>query len=500
MPKFTTTNILPERLTTDALVLFLFEDSKDDSAYTSIDKKLGGRISSLIKKKSYKASKSSIRTIDTLGRLKSDSVILVGLGKKKEFTAEILRRASAKMAKSAALCKVVQSIGFSIDSLIEKETDVLELAGAIADGIILSQYSFTHYKKKPADKEKDKKKITTVTISAKNKETDIKKGIAIAEKVAKGVFIARDLQNHPGNIATPTYIASQAVKFCRKAGIRCKVLGRKEIERLKMGSFLAVAKGSIQEPKFLVMEYKKGAKNGKPTVLVGKGLTFDTGGISIKPSAGMEGMKFDMSGGAAVIGTMIATANLKLKKNVIGLVPLTENMPGGRACKPGDIIKASDGQTIEVLNTDAEGRLILADALVYAQKYNPAKVIDLATLTGAIMVSLGSYATGLFTNDQKLADSVLDSGERTGERCWQFPLWEEYEKLIDSKIADMQNIGGRYGGSITAAAFLKKFTKYPWVHLDIAGTADNATPTAPYNSVGGTGIGVRLLTDFLRKK
>jgi leucyl aminopeptidase len=267
-----------------------------------------------------------------------------------------------------------------------------------------------------------------------------------------------------------------------------------------MGSLLAVAKGSAQPPKFIVMEYMKGKKSEKPVVLVGKGLTFDSGGISLKPAHNMEEMKFDMSGGAAVIGAMYAAGMLKLKKNIVGLVPAAENMPGGRAVKPGDIVRSMSGKTIEILNTDAEGRLILADALSYAKKYKPAAVVDLATLTGACMVALGSHATGLFGNDEKLIEALREAGERTGERCWPMPLWDEYKEQIKSKVADLKNIGGRWGGAITAAAFLEKFTDYPWVHLDIAGTAFGSKALLPYVQAGGTGLGVRQLIDFLRHR
>jgi leucyl aminopeptidase len=482
-----------EKISADAIAVFIFEGDKDDSRYRAIDKKLGGRISSLLKKKKFSGKKLESRQVDSFGKLPAETVVVVGLGKKNGFSSEVLRQAAAKAA-SAAVSTGAETVALSIEGLSDIPVD--ELAQAAAEGVILSQYRFTQYRKKgnSAKKRLDKGIFSQLKDAAK-----VRKAVLTAENICRGVELARDLQNHPGNVATPSWIARQARINLQKVGVRCRVLGKREILKLKMGSFWSVAKGSAQEPKFLIMEYMKGPKTQKPVVLVGKGVTFDTGGISIKPSAGMDQMKFDMSGGAAVIGAFYTAGLLKLKKNMAGLVPLTENMPGGKANKPGDIVKASDGQTIEVLNTDAEGRLILADALVYAKKYKPSKVIDLATLTGAMMVALGRHATGLFSNDQKLAESVLESGSRTGERCWQFPLWEEYEELIKSKVADMQNIGGRWGGSITAAAFLKRFTDYPWVHLDIAGTADNEKPITPYNAPGGTGIGVRLLVDFLRR-
>ncbi|MDH5542063.1 MAG: leucyl aminopeptidase [Nitrospinota bacterium] len=489
--------ITSEKAVTEAVAILVYEDDKEGASYRELDKKLGGKIASLIKQKKFVPKKMAVRSIDSMGKIKPDSVILVGLGKKEAFSEEILRRASAKAASAAAGVRA-KSLTIAIDPFITTQFKAEELAQAMAEGLILSTYSFAKYGKKEEDVD-DESKLNLAVIAQRKDTAKGKRGVAVAQNVCYGVYLARDLQNHAGNIATPTFIANAAKKECAKAGVRCKVLGKREIEKLKMGSFLAVAKGSAQEPKFLIMEHMKGPKSEKPFVLVGKGLTFDSGGISLKPSANMEDMKFDMSGGAAVIGTMVATGLLKTRKNIVGLVPLTENMPGGRANKPGDVITASDGQTIEVLNTDAEGRLILADALVYAKRYKPAKVVDLATLTGAIVISLGHQATGLFGNDQKLIDKIIASGEKTGERCWQFPMWEEYEEMIKSKIANVKNVGERGAGSITAAAFLKKFTDYPWAHLDIAGTADNAKPTAPYNTPGGTGIGIRLLLDLINK-
>ena len=488
-----------ERLKTEALALFLFEDAKKEKVRDSIDKKLSGRISALIRKKRYIPKKFSTRSIDTLGKLKSETILLVGLGKKSDLTVDIMRRAAAKAAST------LRSLGISNFSLTvegvgkaSKLSDAL-LAQAAAEGIILSLYRFTEYRKK-APNDNSNTDIAYAVLSQKKSQAKVKAAVSDAQKICKSVFLARDLQNHPGNRATPAFLAEQARKACRKAGVRCRILNRRDMERLKMGALLAVAQGSAQPPKFIIMEHMKGKKNEKPVVFVGKGLTFDTGGISIKPSHGMEEMKFDMSGGAAVIGAMCAIGALKLKKNVVGLVPATENMPGGRAIKPGDIVRAMSGTTIEILNTDAEGRLILADALAYAKKYKPEVVIDLATLTGSIMVAFGSHATGLFGNDEKLIDALKEAGERTGERCWPMPLWDEYKEQIKSKVADLKNIGGRYGGSITAAAFLESFTDYPWAHLDIAGTAFGSRPQSPYVPAGGAGVGVRQLIDFLQNR
>ncbi len=475
----------------DATVIFLFEG---DKAPKDVDGKLGGRISAIIKKKSFVPKKLAVRRVDTLGKLPADSILLVGLGSKDDFSGEVMRRASAKAAL-AARESGAESLALSISGLASKKNPADELAQCAAEGILLSLYKFDEYKKKPEENGGD---LRSVIFACGGDKVDVEGGVDTAEKLCKGVALARNLGNQPANTATPTYIANTALKECRKVGVKCRILEKKDVERLGMGSFLAVAKGSAEPPKFIVMEYFNGAKREKPIVLVGKGLTFDTGGISIKPSANMEDMKFDMSGGGAVIGAMTAAASLKLRKNLVGLVPCTENMPGGRATKPGDVARSITGLTVEIINTDAEGRLILADALGYAQRYKPRAVVDLATLTGACMVALGVHASGLMGNDQKLVDAVLEAGEKTGERCWQLPLWEDYDDQIKSQVADVKNVGDRYGGAITAAAFLKKFTDYPWAHIDIAGTAYGAKPRTPYMTSGSAGIGVRLLIRFIR--
>ncbi len=479
-----------ERIPAGAAILFLYEG---DAAPKSVDARLGGRVAALLKGKKYKAKKGSVRAIDTLGKLPAETVLLAGLGKKDECTLETIRRAAASAAR-AAKGAGAETVALSLDGLA-KEFPPDEAAQAAAEGILLSQYTFTPYRKKD-DNGGDG--LKSILFAAGKDGAKIKAGLNAAEIICGAVYFARDLGNHPGNVATPTFLANAAMRASRKAGVKCRVYGRRELEKMKMGSFLAVAKGSAEEPKFIVMEYMKGPKTQKPMVFVGKGLTFDTGGISIKPSGSMEDMKFDMSGGGAVIATMAAVGQLKLKMNVVGLVPCTENMPGGRAVKPGDIVRSASGINIEIINTDAEGRLILADALDYAKRYKPRAVVDLATLTGACMVALGSCATGLFGTDDKLVTVLKSAGEKTGERCWELPLWEEYDDQIKSSVADVKNVGDRYGGAITAARFLKKFTDYPWAHLDIAGTAYAAKPSNPYQTGGSNGLGPRHLIEFLK--
>ncbi|MBI5637851.1 MAG: leucyl aminopeptidase [Nitrospinae bacterium] len=479
-----------ERIRAGAAILFMFEG---DAAPKAVDARLGGRIAALLKGKKFTAKKGSVRAIDTLGKLPADTILLAGLGKKDECTLETVRRAAASAARAAKTAGA-ETLALSLEGLA-MEFPADDAAQAAAEGILLSQYTFTAYRKKD---DNGGAGLKTAFFAPGKEGAKIKAGLGAAEITCRAVYLARDLGNHPGNVATPSFLANAAARACRKAGVKCRVYGRRELEKMKMGSFLAVAKGSAEEPKFIVMEHMKGPKNQKPVVLVGKGLTFDTGGISIKPSGSMEDMKFDMSGGGAVIATMAAVGHLKLKMNIAGLVPCTENMPGGRAVKPGDIARSASGITIEIINTDAEGRLILADALDYAKRYKPRAVVDLATLTGACMVALGSCASGLFGTDEKLVAALKAAGEKTGERCWELPLWEEYDDQIKSTVADVKNVGDRYGGAITAARFLKKFTDYPWAHLDIAGTAYTAKPAAPYQTGGSNGLGPRHLIEFLK--
>ena len=317
----------------------------------------------------------------------------------------------------------------------------------------------------------------------------LKRGVAMGE----GVSYARELANRPANHCTPTHLALEARQLAKTWGLKAQVLERKDAEKLGMGAFLAVAQGSEQPPKFLVLEYQGGGAKAAPVVLVGKGITFDTGGISLKPAAEMDEMKFDMGGAASVLGTFRAIAQLKPNINLVGLIPACENMPSGRAVKPGDVVKSMSGQTIEILNTDAEGRLILCDALTYAQRFKPAAVIDIATLTGACVIALGHHRSGMYSTDEALAGELTRSGEQTADLCWRMPLDDEYDEALKSNFADVANVGGRPGGSITAAMFLKRFaSKYPWAHLDIAGTAWKSGAAK-----GGTGRPVPLLTQFL---
>jgi leucyl aminopeptidase len=317
--------------------------------------------------------------------------------------------------------------------------------------------------------------------------------LARGAAIGQGVTLARECANRPGNHCTPTFLAEEARRLGKSHGLKVQVLERKELEKLGMGSFLAVARGSAEPPKFIVAQWQGASKKQAPIVLVGKGVTFDTGGISLKPAAEMDEMKFDMGGAASVLGTLRALAQLKAKVNVVGLIAATENMPGGRAVKPGDVVTSLSGQTIEILNTDAEGRLILCDALTYAERFKPAAVIDIATLTGACVIALGHQRSGLFSPDDALAEELQRAGDTALDPCWRMPVDEEYDEALKSSFADMANVGPRAGGAITAAMFLKRFAgKYPWAHLDIAGTAWKSGAAK-----GGTGRPVPLLTHFI---
>lgn len=486
----------PLEIKGDCIALGCYEKEVLDLTNKAIDKKLNNTIKGLIKEKVFEGKLNQTSLIFSLGKLKVNQVILIGLGKKKEINLDKLRQASGtvtKLAKGQGIKKLISNL---IDIKIKNQTSV-DISQAVAEGAILSLYKFDHYKSEKDNNENQLNELILLTANEKN-IANYKSGFNVAMKISTAVYLARDLINHPGNTATPTFLANQAKIMAKKNNIKCKILSKSDIEKLGMGALLGVARGSHQPPKFIILEYGGTKKDKAPIVIVGKGLTFDSGGISIKPSQGMEEMKTDMSGGAGAIGAIMAAAALRLPVNLVALVPATENMPGGSAIKPGDILKTMSGKTIEVLNTDAEGRLILADALSYAERYKPKAVIDMATLTGACIIALGSHASGIMGNDEKLIEAIRKAGDITGERVWPLPLWEEYDELIKSDIADVKNIGGRGAGTITAAGLLKKFaSKYPWAHLDIAGTAWTDKPK-PYITKGAVGVGVRLVVQYLR--
>ena len=441
----------------------------------------------------YKGKKDE--TLLVYGSGKAQRVLLVSVGKAAEITRSAVRRAAAIAAKRA------RSLGTTTFSLaVTKEARgslaAAELAQVLIEGTAQGGWQFTELKKQPEDPKPDLESVELV-IDAADK-TAAEAGRRIGDAIAAGYLFTRNLQMQPGNVCTPTYLAEEARKLAAAHGFKATILDKAQIKKEGMGALLAVAQGSAEEPRFIVLEYAGGS--GAPVVLIGKGVTFDSGGISIKPASNMEDIKFDKSGATAVLGTFDVLGRLKPKINVVGLIPATENLPSGTAIKPGDVVKSHLGKTIEIINTDAEGRLILCDALSYARRFKPVAAIDAATLTGAVVIALGHHAIGMLGNDEGLLAEVRDAGERAGERCWPLPLWEEYRDLLKSDVADLKNSGGRSAGTIAGAWFLREFVdSFPWVHLDIAGTAYLEGESASH-AKGPTGIGVRLFTEFLLKR
>ena len=454
----------------------------------SIDKQLNGFISKVIKNKEFCGKKSE----SLLLRTELTNVLLLGVGDIDEINLDILQDVSANASVTAKTLKCKTYV-FNFDYSNVSESDI----EAIVRGADLGLYDFNTYK---SEKKSFRPALMKITINNKLVPS-LNKIIKRGEIISNAIILSRDLSNLPSNDCTPTYLAQRVKKISSGRPIKTTVFTTQKLKQLGFGGLLGVAQGSKQPPCFIIMEYSGGKRREKPIVFVGKTITFDTGGISIKPSASMHEMKHDKSGGATVIGIMQAVADLKLPINVVGLIPATENMPGGSAYKPGDILTFYNKKTAEILNTDAEGRVILADALSYAQTYKPKMIIDFATLTGACIVALGNVASGMIGNDKKIMNLLMKSAEHTGEKVWELPLWDEYKKLIRSDVADIKNIGGRGAGTITAAAFLSHFVgEYPWVHLDIAGTAwtQEGTPKKSYIKKGATGVGVLLSIDFLK--
>ena len=478
----------PDQAACPLLVVGCYEEGLSETM-AQIDQHLDRFLLKLFERGELTGKLGKTKIIYTLGKLSAESLLCVGLGNKNALTPERLRQAAGSViqaARGAGLTRITSALlpaGSDTDALI-----------ATAEGMHLANYSFSRYKQK-GEREKEVEEVVLLVASDAEKDK-AQHLLGQSRIICEAALYARDLVSQPANVATPSYLAEEAQELADSFGIACRILDREQMENLGMDALLAVAKGSQQPPKFIILEHMP-QPGIPPIVLVGKGVTFDSGGISLKPREGMEKMKNDMAGAAAVMATLRATAALKLPVNVVGLVPAVENLPGGNAYKPGDLITSYSGQTIEIVNTDAEGRLVLCDALHYAQQYHPSATIDIATLTGACVVALGTGATGMMGNDQNLKDALLKAGEATGERVWELPLWEEYGELMKSDIADMKNAGGPNAGAISAAWFLQQFVgRMPWVHLDIAGTAWEEK-SRPYIPKGATGVGVRLLMSYL---
>ena len=476
----------------DAVVVGLFEGVEQPGGATAAaDRILNGAISSLISRGEAKGKFEEISIVHTLGKLPATMVALVGLGKREDFDADKIRRVSGQFCRALRKlnCHRIATVLHGTDiGGIESETS----AEAIAQGAVLGLYTFTKYRKPEYEEVKE------IQIVAREKEKipTLDAVVGKGRLIAEATNLARDMGNEPANYMTPSQMAEIAEEMAGRYGLECKVFDREDMDRMGMGALLGVAKGSSQPPKLITLAYKGDEACEKALGFLGKGVTFDSGGISIKPSEGMSEMKDDMAGAAAVIAALAAIAQLKPRINVTAIVPATENLPSGTALKPGDVLKAMNGKTIEVISTDAEGRLILADALSYAVQQHLSPLIDMATLTGACRIALGLFYSGIFGNDQHWTARVLRAAATTGERMWRMPMPEEYREQIRSDIADVKNTGDRFGGAITAALFLAEFVdKTPWVHADIAGPSLSNRESG-YTVKGATGAGVRTLVQL----
>ena len=484
----------PAKQRSACVVIGVFEPRKLTAAGELIDSASKGYIGDIIRRGDMEGKAGRTLLLHNVPGVLADRVLLVGLGREKDFKEREYRAAIHSAVTMLNETGAFDATLYLTEAPVKKRDTIWRVrqAALVAQDAV---YRFDAMKSKKDDVRRPLRKLT-LAVERRTELGDGETAMSEGEAMARGMALAKDLGNLPGNICTPSYLAQCAQDLAREAGFDCKVLERADCEALKMGSFLSVADGSRQPPKFIVMEYHGGEKDEKPIVLIGKGITFDTGGISLKPGEGMDEMKFDMCGAASVFGTFKAIAALKLPLNVVGLVPATENMPGGAATKPGDIVTTMSGQTVEILNTDAEGRLILNDALTYAERYEPDCVVDIATLTGACVIALGHVATGLFSNTDSLARELAHAGDDAHDRAWHMPLWDDYQEQLKSNFADMANIGGRPAGSVTAACFLSRFAKkFEWAHLDIAGTAWKSGAAK-----GATGRPVPLLTHFLLQR
>jgi leucyl aminopeptidase len=481
----------PEKQRSACLIVGVFEGRKLSPAARKIDQLSGGVLTGLLRRGDLGGKAGQTLVLHNVANTLCERLLLVGCGKERE-----MHEATYRDAVAAAIKAVGDTGAFEATLwLTELEIKGRDIAWKIRHAVEATHealYRFDQLKSSKSEKRTHLRKLV-LPVPKRGDRGAGEAAVLHGQAISAGVHLARDLGNLPGNICTPTYLAQQAQELEKNYPLRTLILDQADMEKLGMGALLSVARGSRQPPKLIVMEYQGGKKDEAPVVLVGKGLTFDAGGISIKPAAAMDEMKFDMCGGASVLGTLKAAAELKLPINVVGIVPSSENLPDGNANKPGDVVTSMSGQTIEILNTDAEGRLILCDALTYAERYSPAVVVDVATLTGACVVALGHHASGLMGNNEALVRDLLSAGKYAHDRAWQLPLWDEYQKQLDTNFADMANVGGRDGGALTAACFLARYTKkFKWAHLDIAGTAWTTG-----KSKGATGRPVPMLTTFL---
>ncbi len=481
----------PGTVKTGCVILGVFERRKLSDAASHFDRTTRGLLTQLLKEGEMDGKAGQTLLVHHPRGAKCERALLVGCGKARDFDAGAYRKAVA----SATLAVNNSGAGDAISFLAELDASGCDSYQKIRAQVEISQgvtYLPDELKSKKSRPARPLRRLG-INVAVEDQET-AQQALADGEAIAAGVELARTLGNLPGNICTPGYLAEQARELGKSSKqLKVSVMDAAGMKKLGMGALLSVAKGSDEPAKLITLEYSGGVPGDQPVVLVGKGVTFDSGGISIKPSPAMDEMKFDMCGAASVLGTLKACVAMELPLNVVGVIPATENLPGGRASKPGDIVTSMSGQTIEVLNTDAEGRLILCDALTYSEKFRPGVIVDIATLTGACVIALGAHAAGLLSSDDELADELLTAGSTAGDRAWRLPLWDDYQPQLDSNFADMANIGGREAGTITAACFLSRFTsKYRWAHLDIAGVAWKGG-----KEKGATGRPVALLTQFL---
>lgn len=492
MQYFVTTDALPSQQT-DCLVVAVYDQGELSPSAAQLDKESSGAIQKVIDAGDISGKAGQTLFLHHLSGIESARILLLGFGKKGKTTENDFNSATTAMAQALNESGAASAVCCLTDVEVADRSAVWKVRQTtINTETALYRYTDTKSENKPVEKPLEQLSFVADTTDAAALGQAVDQGAAIG----RGMNLAKNLGNLPGNICTPTYLADQAIKLGKDFdSVKTTVLDEAEMEELGMGSLLSVSRGSRQPAKLITMEYK-GAGDAKPVVLVGKGLTFDAGGISLKPAQGMDEMKYDMCGSASVFGTIQAVAELGLPINVVGVVPSSENLPDGEANKPGDIVTSMAGKTIEILNTDAEGRLILCDALTYSERFEPDTVVDIATLTGAIIVALGNVTTGVMANNQDLADALLKAGNDSFDRAWQLPLWDDYQKQLDSNFADMANVGGREAGSITAGCFLSRYTeKFKWAHLDIAGTAWNSG-----KAKGATGRPVPLLVQYLLNK
>jgi len=483
--EFSIRPLSPETAKAGCVVLGVYAEKELTAAARRVDQRSRGALSAALSDLSGKAGSTLL--LRALPHVAAERVLLVSLGAKNEFAESAYRDAVRGAANALRELGAQDAALFLVDSKV----DGRPLSWNLRQAVGAAREAFYRFDEMKSQKKNPRPALAEMTLPL-SPNAQLEQALEEATATADGTDLARTLGNLPSNICTPGYLAEQAKKLAREFKLEVEVLERKDMEKLGMGAFLAVTKASHEPPKLVVLRYSGAAKSKAPLALVGKGITFDTGGISLKPAAEMDEMKYDMSGAGSVLGAIRALAGMKAPVNVVGVIPTCENMPGGHAVKPGDIVTTLSGQTVEILNTDAEGRLILCDALTYAERFKPEAMINIATLTGACVIALGHIATGLFANDEKLADELRAAGDDAWDRVWQMPLWEDYQEQLRSNFADFANIGGRPGGSITAASFLARFTrKQRWAHLDIAGTAWRSG-----REKGSTGRPVPLLVRF----